>query len=76
MRARVIGSKIKQHRDIMTTNTTAPSIAKETESLTVGTNSAYFHKRSGENKCGHSMLNSASRVCATQSIYHRHRQGK
>ena len=76
MRTRAIGFKVKQHRDIMTTNAIAPSIAKKTGSSTVGTNSACSYRRSGENKYGHSMLNSADRVCATQFIYHRHRQGK
>jgi len=69
MRTRAIGSKVKQHKDIMTTNAIAPSIAKKTGSSTVDTNSTCSHRRSGENKCGHSMPNSAGRVCATQSIY-------
>ena len=50
MRARAIGSKVKQHRGTITTTVTAPSLAKKARSLTMDGDRACSYRRSGENE--------------------------
>jgi len=68
-RAETNSSKVEQHRDIMTTNTTASSLVKETrDSLAVDTNRACSDRRSKKNKCRDGMPESASRICTLEPM--------
>jgi len=56
-------TKVKKHwRNITATITTASSLAKEAGN-SIDTSRIHIYRRSGENKCGHSVSAAVSRVC-------------